>query len=311
MLSEFDPPLLDRAVGALATQQHGVIATRQLLALGITPQAVSLRARAGRLHRVHSGVYAVGHGVLGPRGRWMAAVLACGPGAVLSHASAAALWELRPSAARLVDVTVPSRGGRKRPGLRIHRSRALQPDEIATHHGIPTTTPSRTLLELAAILPRRPLERALDQAEIRQLTDYPALDALARAHRGHHGATKLIQALQEHHAGTTLTKSELEERFLSLCRRHGLPKPRVNTWIANKEVDFLFAEARLIVETDSWRHHRSREAFESDRARDAITARAGYRTLRFTHRQVADDAAAVAATVDAALGATARPGGAP
>jgi hypothetical protein len=246
-------------------------------------------------------VYAVGHSVLGPDGRWMAAVLACGPHARLSHASAAALWAMRRSAAVLIDVTVPRTGARSRPGLRIHRPRTLPQSEVTTHQRIPVTTPARTLLDLAAVLQRRPLERALDEAEKRELTDYPCLAALAKAHPGHPGAGKLMRALAEHQAGTTLSKSELEERFLKLCYDHGLPKPLVNWWVEYKEVDFLFARHRLVVETDSWTHHRTRTAFENDRARDARLAMAGYRTLRFTHRQLVHEAAAVAAAVRAAM----------
>jgi very-short-patch-repair endonuclease len=278
-----------------------VVSRGQLRDVGLSDTVIGRRVAGGSLHRVHTGVYAVGHPVLGAHGRWMAAVLACGPDAALSHASAAALWDLRPSSAVLVDVTVPGTGARARAGLRIHRPRTLPDSELTTHHGIPVTTPARTLLDLAAILQRRPLERALDEAEIRELTDYPALDAVARAHAGHHGSGKLRRALQTHHAGTTATKSKLEERFLRLCRDHRLPIPLVNTWVDFKEVDFLFPDAKVIVETDSWTHHHTRRSFETDRARDATMARAGYRTLRFTHRHLLHDPHGVAATIRAAL----------
>jgi Protein of unknown function (DUF559) len=158
---------------------------------------------------------------------------------------------------------------RRRAGLTIHRARDLRPDEVDVHRGIPVTSPARALLDLAAILHERDLELALDRAEELELTDHPALDALARARPGHHGAGRLRRALRTHHAGTTLTRSELEER----------------------------SAHRLVVETDSWTHHRSREAFEDDRARDALMARAGYRTLRFTWRQIEHDPATVAATL--------------
>jgi very-short-patch-repair endonuclease len=299
--AESGPTPVDAGIGALAARQHGVISRGQLRRLGVSDSAVSRRVRAGRLHRVHPGVFAVGHAVLGARGRWMAAVLACGPGAVLSHASAGALWELRASAAAKIDVTVPRAGRGSRPTIRIHRPRSLPADEVTMHHGIPVTTPARTLLDLAATLERRPLERALDQAEVQELTDYPALAALARAHPHHRGARKLEAALATHAAGTTLTKGKLEERFLALCDRHGLPRPRCNTWVEGFEVDFLFADRRVIAETDSWRHHQTREAFERDRRRDAAHARAGYRTLRFTYRQVENEPRAVAEALRAAL----------
>jgi very-short-patch-repair endonuclease len=231
----------------------------------------------------------------------MAAVLACGSSAALSHTSAAALWAIRPSDATLVDVTVPGTAARKRPGLRIHRSRSLGPGEVTTRDDIPVTTPARTILDLAARLGERDLHRALDRAEILELTDYPTLDALARARAGHGGAGKLRQALRDHTAGTTLTRSELEERFLALCREQALPTPRVNASVAGLEVDFLFPSARLVVETDGWQYHRTRQAFERDRRRDAALMLAGYRTLRFTHRQIAADAHMVARTVAAAV----------
>jgi hypothetical protein len=295
------PPAIDEALAALASRQYGVVSRAQLRTLGLRDTAISERAARGRLHRVHRGVYAVGHIVLGARGRWMAAVLSCGPGAVLSHFSAAALWELRASAAVRTDVTRVGAGGRqRRRGIELHRARSLA-GETTTQGGIPVTTPARTIFDLAATLDRRALERVLDQAENARLTDVASLEALARARPGHRGAGRLTAALNTHTPGTTLTKSDLEELFLGLCDRIALPRPRVNTRPAGFEVDFLFPEARLIVETDSWRHHRSREAFEKDRHRDAVHTRAGYRTLRFTHRQLTTDPTTVAATLRAAL----------
>jgi len=303
MVAEGASRPVDRAIASLASRQHGVVSRRQLRALGLRDSAITDRSARGRLHRVHRGVYAVGHPLLTARGRWMGAVLACGPRAALSHASAAALWELRPSAAVIVDVTVPGSGSRARPGLHIHRAGVI---ETTVHDGIPVTTPARTILDLAATLPRRPLERLLDRAESARLTDVVALDALARAHPGHHGAKKLLDALHDHAPGTTLTRSELEERFLELCRDHGLPRPRVNHHVEGRERDFVFPGHRLVVETDGWRHHHSREAFEQDRLRDAELARAGYRTLRFTHRRLAEAPGEVAATVGAVLRSPAR-----
>jgi hypothetical protein len=299
---EIAPVRAGRRIAALAARQYGVIAAPQLAELGLSQQTISDRVADGRLHRVHRGVYAVGHRILSANGRRMAAVLACGPGAVLSHAAAAALWELRASEATIIDVSVPGRTGRsKRPGLRIHRPRALRPNEVATRDGIPVTTPARTILDLAGTLASTRLERLLDQAEILALTDYPALDALARAHPGHKGAGKLHRALRSHTAGTTFTRSELEERFLKLCHDYGLPRPEVNERVRGKEVDFLFADQRLIVETDSWQFHRTRQAFERDRTRDATLLTHGYRTLRVTHRALKRDPASVGATLKTVL----------
>ncbi len=296
---EFGPRSHERLISWLAGRQHGVVSRAQLREIGLSDRAISRRCAAGSLHRVHQGVYAVGHALLTARGRWMAAVLAGGPGAALSHNSAAALWELRPSSARLIDVTT-RRTGRARSGIRIHRPRTLHPDETTTKHGIPVTTPARTILDLAGLKSIR-LEHLLDRNEILELTDYPALAALARAHPRHRGARRLVQTLDRYEAGTTVTRSGLERLFLALCEHHGLPRPKANTTVQGKEVDFLFEHARLIVETDSWRYHKTRRAFENDRARDAIAARAGYRTLRVTDDHLTSDPTGVVATIIAIL----------
>jgi very-short-patch-repair endonuclease len=287
----------DRRIARLAERQHGVVARRQLEAIGLGRGAVAHRVSAGRLHRVHRGVYAVGHSVLTVNGRRMAAVLAAGPGAVLSHASAAALWEIRPSAAARIDVSVRSNGGRgKRPGLRIHRTPTLRDNEVTQHQAIRVTTPARTLLDLASSLPGRALERALDEAEIRDLYDRRALEAIVSAHRLERGARALAEALAQD-GELTLTDSELEELMFALCDDHGIERPRPRTWVAGLRVDFVFQTSRLVIETDSWAYHRTRRAFERDRERDAILARAGYRTLRFTHRQLTREPALVAETI--------------
>ena len=301
--SYFVARALDRAIAEAATRQYGRLTRAQLRALGLGDTAISKRAAAGRLHRVHHGVYAVGHRALPARGAWMAATLACGPGAALSHASAAALWEIAPEDPLGVHVTVATAGGRRRAGLVIHRDPTLAREEVWTRHGIRVTTVARTLLDLAGTLPTRALERALDQAAVARRLDVRALDALIARHRGHHRAAKLRAVLDRHRPGTTFTRSQLEERFLALCDRHGLPRPAVNRIVAGLEVDFLFEAHGLLVETDGWRYHGTRAAFERDRRRDARLARAGYRTLRFSHRQLAEEPAAVAATVAAALGA--------
>jgi very-short-patch-repair endonuclease len=284
-------------VAHLAGRQHGVVTRAQLAAVGISSSAVGRWAAERRLHRLHRGVYAVGHPILTVDGRRMAAVLAAGPGAVLSHASAAALWEIRRTSATRIDVTVRSTGGRaRRPGLRIHRAPTLRADEITEHHGIPVTTTSRTLLDLAATLPRRALERALDEAEVQGLYDRSSLGALPRAHAGERGAKALAVALDDD-GELTLTDSELEELMLALCDDHRLSRRRPRASVAGLRVDFLFAAGRLVVETDGYRYHRTRRAFERDRERDAILARAGYRTLRFSHRQLTREPAMVADTL--------------
>jgi hypothetical protein len=289
---------LEAEIAALAARQHGVIATAQLAGLGLGRRGVAARAAAGRLHRIHRGVYAVGHPILTANGYRMAAVLACGPDAALSHASAAALWGIRPTSATRIDVSVPGRGGRReRTRLRVHRAASLRDDEVTEEEAIRVTTPARTLLDVASSLPRRALERALDQAEVLELFDLRALHAAVDRHRGERGAGVLATALERHTAGTTLTRSKLEERMLALCDCNGLPRPLVNAWVAGLEVDFYWPAQRLVVEADSYEFHRGRAAFERDRERDAILARAGHRALRFTHRQMKREPALVAETI--------------
>jgi very-short-patch-repair endonuclease len=292
---QFGPRPVDREIAARAREQYGVVSARQLTALGLSQQAISRRVAAGRLHRVHHGVYAVGHVLLTRSGRWMAAVLACGPDAALSHASAAALWAMQRGEPTIIDVTT-HRTGRKRPGLRPRH-----PAETTTHHAIPVTTPARTILDLAATVTRTRLEHLLDQAELRELTDYPSLDALARAHPGHRGSRELQQTLTAYYAGSDIDRSDLEILFAELCANNGLPSPRINHPVAGKAVDFLFTRQRLIVEIDSWRYHKTRRAFENDRARDVLTTQAGYRTLRFTDRHLTRQPHAVAHAIQAVL----------
>jgi Protein of unknown function (DUF559) len=163
------------------------------------------------------------------------------------------------------------------------------------------TTASRTILDIATTAADRELERALDQAETRELTDYPALDALARAHSRHRGSTRLRATLERRLAGTAKTRSGLEIAFLALCERHGLPRPLVNEPLCGITVDFVFRAHRVAVETDSWQWHRGRAAFERDRERDALLDAAGYRTLRFTDRQIENAPDAVVRALGAAL----------
>lgn len=277
----------------LATAQHGVVALPQLRALGLSPSAVRSRVAAGGLHRVHRGVYAVGHPLLSLEGRWTAAVLACGPKAVLSHRSAAALWELRTSVRTPTDVTAPRDPRRACGQIHCHRARTLPRTDVTERRGVPCTTVPRTLLDLAETVDRRSLERACDQAEVLRLLDVRAVrDLLDRAH-GRRGVPLLRTVLGKYDIGEGLTRSELEERFLAICARTRVPRPQVNAWLTvgghAMQIDFLWSPQRLVVETDGYRFHSSRRAFESDRRRDQSLALAGWTVLRFTWRQVARD----------------------
>jgi hypothetical protein len=247
---------------------------------------VTRRTSSARLHRIHRGVYAVGHQVLTREGRWMAAVLAAGDGAVLSHATAAAAWDMRPVGGGAIHVTIPRTTGRARQrGLMIHRSVTLAPEDVTTLRGIPLTEPHRTLVDLARTLNGRPLERAVDRAE--RLVDFGRLARTAPAS---------LQAVLNAYTAIT-TRSDLEECFLELCAEHGIPRPEVNARIEGIEVDFVWRDRRLIVEVDGYAFHRSPTAFETDRERDAELGMRGWTVRRFTHAQITRRRAWVAAVV--------------
>ena len=273
----------------LASRQHAIVKVAQLSGLGFDEAAIRRRVASGRLHRLYRGVYAVGHTVLSSDGRYLAAVMACGDGAVLSHRSAAALWGIRPSAAARFDVTVPRTSGvRSSARIVVHRSR--RPTETTKHDGIPLTTPGQTLADLALALPRRALEKAAERAEAMRL------DVRVPPH--HPGSKRLAEATA--HDLSTTTDSPLEDAFLELCDAHGIPRPLVNTVVEGYEVDFCWPEERLIVETDGYEHHGTRAAFERDRAKDARLAARGWRVVRFTNAQVRGAARSVAEVVMAA-----------
>jgi very-short-patch-repair endonuclease len=284
-IQTFGSPPLERALAELAERQWGVVSLEQLRASGFGDGAIKSRARSGRLHRLHRGVYAVGHRSLRREGRFVAAVLACGPGAVLSHRSASWHWGLLGTDQAAVDVTA-RRGRRGGPGVRLHRARSLDARDTTTHRGIPITTVARTLLDLAATVRADRLERAYAQALHLHLYDQRAIDALLGRANGHRGATPLARATARE---PKLTRSDWEIRMLKLIRDHGLPEPLVNHPLTapdhgHCEVDFYWPKQRLIVETDSWSAHGSKTAYEQDRARDAALQASGIRVVRFAWR---------------------------
>jgi len=292
----------DLAIAAVATRQDGAVSTEQLTAAGLGRGAIHLRVRRGRLHSVHRGVYAVGHPRLTPRGHMWAAVLACGgpDAAVLSHRTAAAVWDLLPSPAKF-DVTT-LRAAHSTPKLRVHRSTTLIPADITHHNGLPVTTVARTLIDLATTLTPHRLERVVHRAEHLRLLDTHSLDAqFARASgRRTKALRQALETLENH--DPDITRSTLEERFLALIADAGLPRPQTNVMVGGHEVDFFWPEHRLIVETDGAATHLTATAFENDRKRDAELTILGYRVVRFTRRQVLKQPRATLATLVLLLG---------
>jgi predicted transcriptional regulator of viral defense system len=297
-------PRGDAAVGELAERQDGVVSTAQLHAAGVARGAVEWRVRHGRLHRIHRGVYAVGHSRLTQRAQMWAAVLACGgvDAAVLSHRTAAAAWDLNPMPSGKLDVTTLRRSA-STAKLRVHEAHALDPldDAVRQPDGLPVTNVARTLVDLASVLGAHQLQRVCHRAEILRQLDAAHVERLLGARRSH-GARNLRAALATlAPAPPDITRSELEERFLALVVDAGLPRPAVNAAAAGHEVDFLWRRQRLVVETDGAATHLTPTAFEEDRRRDAALQVAGFRVVRFTWHQITQDARAVAATVRALL----------
>jgi hypothetical protein len=259
-------------IARIAADQHGYVTRSQLLSAGFDRNAIAHRVRAGRLIRAHRGVYAVGHVPPSQHARAMAAVLACGPGAALSHRSAAALWGLT-RWPRTIEVT--ARTDRRVPGVHTHRSRNLT--DVTTHYGIPTTTPARTLLDLADRLDPASLTRAVNDARLRHLTSPADLDDLRARSPG-----RATTALAEEHPDAP-TRSVFEDAFLAFVDRHGLPRPEVNQRVAGYEVDMLWRPQRLVAELDGRAYH---DGFEQDRERDADLLAAGLRVVRVTWKRL-------------------------
>lgn len=293
--------MLDKRLAVLATRQHGVVSLAQLTELGLTRQAVALRAKAGRLHRVHRGVYAVGHRDLTIKSRWMAAVLACGPGAVLSHRAALALWELRPRPNGPIDVTSPGFGShRRKPGIRLHGTRLLPPADVTVVDSIPVTSVARAFLDYARTANSQQIRTAVEAAERLELFDGRAMTELLDRSPGK-ATTKLRAVLTEMTDTVPWSRSELERHFLELVREAGLPEPQVNMNVLGDDADFYWPAQRLIVETDSWGFHRSRAQFEEDRRRDTQRALYGLTTIRITQRRIRTERPRVQAELAALL----------
>jgi very-short-patch-repair endonuclease len=288
-------------IGALAGSQYGVLSRAQLLGLGVPERTIGRWVERGRLGQVHRNVFVVGHAPLPQRGRWMAAVLACGSDAVLSHRSAAALWGLAGSRGPRSDVT--ARRGRQgnpaRDRIRLHRGRLGSADRAQSDR-IPATSVARTLFDLAEVVNRTQLERAWEEADRLHLLQLREIEKVCERGYGRH-ALKPIRRLLAETRATTTTRSPLEDRFQRFCRFYDLPSHSTNVNVLGSEVDVLWPAARLIVELDSWEFHRHRGAFQSDRKRDSRLLVAGYRTIRVTHERLDTEAATLADEIRALL----------
>jgi very-short-patch-repair endonuclease len=312
---ETGPPVpFDAELARLAAKQHLVFTLNDLLKAGLTASGVRKRAAAKRLHRIHHGVYStVAKDQLPWRGQYMAAVLACGDDAVISHREAAHLHNLRPSNRETIDVLVPRRRAPNVPGLTVHTSLTLTDDDVTEVDDIPCTTLARTHLDLAAVVPLHQTERGLNQADAMNVLNLGALhDQLDRNPR-HPGNPQLLRALNLYRPDTQPTESDIEDAFVALCRAHHLPAPERQVWFTFDDghepfrADFVWRAQRLVLEVDSRTFHGTTRAFETDRLRDQRLTRAGWRVIRVTRRQLQDDPAWVVALVADLLGQTAAP----
>ena len=264
-------------VATVAARQHGVITTAQLHRCGAGSSTIRNWLVAGRLHRLHRGVHAVGHSGLSAAGEWMAAVLACGPGAALSHRSAAMLWRMLETRPGPAHVTVPGNGGRtRRRNVVVHRSTTLLPGHTTFRLAISVTGPARTLADMSRLGPPKEHTRALRQAEYLGLAIGEPI-------------------------GADGTRSGLEARFLAFCTRHRLPPPEINARLGPYTVDFLWRRERMVVETDSYRTHGGSVAFEEDRERDLWLKGHGWEVARVTDRRLESDPRSVVAALQAIL----------
>ena len=309
--SQADTPP-DVRVARLAAEQHGVVSAAQLLERGLPRTAIQVRVRNGRLHPVHRGVYAVGHRALTLKGRFMAAVLAGGAGAALGYRSAGAEWECVEwdDDYYLIEVVIPRSAPLRHPGLRIHRTRRLDPRDVMRHDGIPITTPARTLLDLADVLPDKGLRRAVRQAQALRLVSVRQLaDVLTRA-QGRRGARRLAALVAE---GPTPTASDLEDLVLGVVVDGGLRRPpQINRRHGSVYPDLRWPEQRVTVECDSTTWHSGKLASEDDAERQARLEADGERVLRVTWQQALKNpeqtiARLIAAGVPRATAASADP----
>jgi very-short-patch-repair endonuclease len=287
-------------LASVAARQHGVVSQCQLSELGYSEGSVLKAALSGRLHRVHRGVYAVGHPGLTRAGRCLAAVLACGDGALLSHKSAAWLWGLGLEFSAEPEITTPIRG-HARAGMQLHHSTILEEADCAIEDGVPVTAVPRTLLDVAATMPSRSLAHIAERAQLRGLLDLGAADDLLSRAGRHRGRKPLRKALSLY-LDPAMTRSATERAFLALVKRTGLPRPSMNHFLAGHEIDAYWEAERFAVEIDGYSTHRSRAAFERDPVRIEQLKLAGIDTIRITARRIERDPESVANSLRALLG---------
>jgi very-short-patch-repair endonuclease len=279
-----------------------MVAYDQLRVAAISRRGIERRVAAGRLHRIHRGVYAVGHTAAAPLAREAAALLACGDGAVLSHRSAAAAWNIIDRAPTVVDVTVVGPDCGRRPGVHVRRARQVADEDWERCSGLRVTGPARTLLDLATVLGSGGFARAVNEAFVAGLVEEDDLRAVLLRSPGRRGGPRLRRFLADT-GGPTLTRSEAERRLLELIAAAGLPAPATNVMVGRYEVDLLWRDERLVVEVDGYAFHGTRMAFERDRLRDADLQARGLAVVRVTWRQIVDAPAATVARIARVVGA--------
>jgi predicted transcriptional regulator of viral defense system len=297
---------VEAEIGKIVAGQNGVVALDQLEGLGFSRRAIQQRERSGRLHRIHQGVYSLTPSPMTERGKFMAAVLACGPDAVLSHRSAAYLWGLIDSWDEPIDVTAPNRRGRSPDGVAAHRDGSLQPIDKTTIHDIPCTSVARTILNFAAVAQEWEVRKAVAQGEVLRIIDMPKLRALLKRSRRRRGVARLRLILDTIHPQTKRTRSELERLFLEMCAKRAVPEPEVNVWLSapngkRYQADFLWRDRKLIVEADSRRFHDTDSSFVSDRKRQQQLELAGWRLSRCTWEEVEREPRRLALTIQGLL----------
>lgn len=294
----------EQEVAAVAVRQHGVISRAQLLAAGLSDAGIRRRVEKGHLHRVHQGVFGVGHWPVTREARWMAGVLACGPGAALSHLDAASLWAIYRSSGPRIHVIAQT--DRRVRGLRVHRVRRLHADDVTRRDGIPVTSLARTLIDLTDLLPEDRLLRGLREAEYLRLLDHAALGAAVERAHGRRRLDALKRAMSNHAPGQ-IVRDELEHRFLELVRQAAIRPPETNVRTNTKRrvytVDCLWRAEGVAVELDGRAAHTRATAFEEDRERDAALSACGLRPVRFTWQRIENRGADVIADLLAMLAA--------